>query len=289
MRELYSFMWLVIAGAVLTSCSLEGIIAQDKHEVAAKIYKNPHTACMQCHGVQEPKGEEAKFPPGVDPSIICLECHNYRENHHPVNFIPANPWKTSYPLFNGEVRCLTCHEIHGGPWREGSPKLLRGGPYADRRKICFDCHTNEQYAKINPHDMRDNSGTIKDIDGKPVCLLCHAIIPDPYINTESDIRFKADVGFLCWRCHPPMPGTFIDKHFLVTPTYKAIAYMNRPEVQKKFTLPRIPRGRITCSTCHNPHQEGIIVFPPAAAGADSLHKLRDINICDGCHDMGQRQ
>jgi hypothetical protein len=50
--------------------------------------------------------------------------------------------------------CLTCHiEDH----LEGGINLLRDGPYIDRREICFKCHTEGEYAKINPHVMLDKS------------------------------------------------------------------------------------------------------------------------------------
>jgi len=282
MKRLVCLAWLVLSATLLASCSLQGNIVQQEQ---VNAYNKHHTTCAHCHEIPEPEGEKTLFPPGVNPSKACLDCHKYKENHHPVNFVPVAPVTFSLPLYKGEVTCLTCHEIHGGPQHEGTLKLLRGGPYADRRTICFNCHTKEQYAKINPHIMRDKAGNNLVVNGKPVCLTCHAIKPDPSLDRESNVRFKADIGFLCWRCHPPMPGTFLGKHYLVQPSYKTIAYMNRPEVQEKFTLPRAPRGRITCSTCHNPHQEGIISFGPAAAGANALHKLRDVNLCEACHDM----
>lgn len=285
MKKLCCLVWLVISSIVLVSCSLQDIIVQQKNVDAAYNYNNPHTACAHCHVIPQPKGEKALPPPYVDPSKYCLDCHNYSVNHHPVNFVPVTPVMNSFPLYSGEIKCLTCHEIHGGLQHEGTPRLLRGGPYADRRKICFDCHTREQYAKINPHKMRDNFGNRLVINGESVCLLCHELKPDPSQERANTVLFKADIGFLCWRCHPLMHGDFLDKHFLVSPSNKFLNNMNRPEVREKFTLPLVPRGRITCSTCHNPHQEGIISFEPAAAGADSLHKLRDDNICEACHNI----
>lgn len=163
-------------------------------------------------------------------------------------------------------------------------KAVAGGPYADRRKICFECHAREQYATIDPHKMQDKSGKRSVVNGETVCLFCHVLQPDPTQDKANTVLFKADIGFLCMRCHPPMHGDFLDKHFLVTPPRDYLKYMNRPEVQEKFTLPLVPRGRITCSTCHNPHQDGIISFEPAAAGADSLHRLRNDNICVACHN-----
>jgi hypothetical protein len=132
--------------------------------------------------------------------------------------------------------------------------------------------------------MLDNTGAILEVNGKPVCLLCHAIKPNPEVDRTPDVRFKADVGFLCWRCHPPMPDSFFSKHFLVTPSQKTLDYMQEREAQEMIILPLVPRGRITCSTCHNPHQEGVILHEAAAKGSGTRSRLRLSFMCGACHD-----
>jgi predicted CXXCH cytochrome family protein len=283
-KESGFILGLLLSTSVLASCSLSGLISRQYDVVDANKYDNPHTSCTDCHETPNPKGEKALFPPETDPSKICLNCHNYRVNHHPTDFVPAAPLKAVFPLYNGKVTCLTCHDNHGGFQHKGTPKLLRGGPYANPRKICFDCHTDEQYAHINPHLMQDNEGNRLLVDGAPVCLKCHELSPDPTKDKANSVLFRADIGFLCWRCHPLMHDRdFLAKHYLVVPSDEMLMNMNRPDVREKFTLPLVPRGRITCSTCHNPHQKGIITYEPAASGADSLYRLRSGNICDACH------
>jgi hypothetical protein len=98
------------------------------------------------------------------------------------------------------------------------------------------------------------------------------------------VRFRADVGFLCWRCHPPMPGEFFTQHFLVKPS-KSRQNMQEAEERLLVILPLVPRDRITCSTCHNPHQKGVIQHEAAAKGADARSKLRLPSICSACHRM----
>lgn len=273
-------LWVVLV-SVLTSCSTITQIFGD----SAQSYHNPHLNCADCHGTREPKDGKDLFPPGAEPSMGCLNCHKYNENHHPVDFAPARPNEFPFPLYGGNVKCLTCHEIHGGSMHGGTPKFLRGGPYADRRDICFICHETEQYANVNPHIMFDNDGTTLEVKGKPVCLLCHVVKPDPFQDRTANVLFKADIGFLCWRCHPPMPGTFLDKHFLVTPSGKTLSYMQESEDRMKIILPLVPRGRITCSTCHNPHQKGLLSFIEAAKGADAPKKLRTSDMCSACHNF----
>lgn len=280
---LFFLRYLILAAIILTSCSLDELIGVKTH-ISVHEYKNPHAVCVNCHVTDTPQPGSASFNPGTDPSSLCLNCHDYDVNHHPVNFIPANATGIPLPLFEGEIRCLTCHEIHGGPNHKGTRKLLRGGPYADRREICFKCHVRERYSALDPHQMLDNAGNVNEVNGKPVCLVCHLKKPDPAVDWTNDVTFRADIGFLCWRCHPPMPGDFFNQHFLVTPSAETMQNMQTTEERLLVILPLVPRGRITCSTCHNPHQSGVITRHEAAAkGADAINRLRMTSICFGCH------
>ena len=277
-------VWLALSAAILASCSFQDIVVRrTTFSVEPPPPYNPHPDCGKCHAVSQPKGKEAFFPPGVDPSKVCLDCHDYAVNHHPVNIVPAKPVNPVFPLYDGKMTCLTCHEIHGGmSGREVSP-LLRGGPYKERREVCFSCHTHEEYAHVDPHIMLTEGGNHRIVNGKAVCLTCHELEPDPTKARANSVLFKADVAFLCWRCHTSMHSGFFEKHFLKKPPQEIQENMNTTAVQRKFTLPLVPRGRITCSTCHNPHQKGVLLFEEAAAGEDSLHRLRDFNVCTGCH------
>ena len=273
---------LLIVAILASSCSLQKTARPGSH---ASAYQHAGAPCIACHGMDKPHPGGAVFASGVDVSDSCLGCHDYTENHHPIDFMPAEPAHLPFPLFAGKVRCLTCHAIHGGPGKDGTTHLLRDGPYQDRREICFRCHSREEYSSINPHDMLDGQGRVKEVKGKPVCLICHSKVPDPAKDFTDDVRFRADVGFLCWRCHPPMPGEFFRTHFLVTPSAKTLSTMNKAEERLYVILPIVPRGRITCSTCHNPHQEGVIQRPSAASGAGARSRIRMPHICSACHEI----
>ncbi|MGC2062210.1 MAG: cytochrome c3 family protein [Thermodesulfovibrionales bacterium] len=275
---------IVTISVLLASCSLNRFLGLERPEPAPNIYMNPHQVCSSCHEENDLKSGRTDFA-SVDFSSACPGCHDYKENHHPVDFRPADLSAFPFPLRNGKVTCLTCHEIHGGESNEGTFRLLRGGPYSDRRTICFKCHSRDQYSAVDPHKMLDEQGKIRMINGSSVCLICHAREPNPAVDWTSDVRFKADVGFLCWRCHPPMPGIFFTQHFLVKPTASTLQIMNEAEERLLLVLPIVPRGRITCSTCHNPHQEGVILHDGAAKGADATSKLRSPSLCFACHRM----
>lgn len=243
-----------------------------------------HTDCVICHRTATPPYDEASVSaPGLDLSAACMDCHHYSENHHPVSFVPEREIDSRFPLFDGEVQCLTCHQGHGTNGL-ANPKLLRGGPYADRREICTGCHIIDQDLSFNPHIMTGADGSILEVNNGPVCLICHNAVPDQ-TTANTRVTFRADVAFLCWRCHPPMPGSFLNIHFQVRPRRKTLAFMKQHSREQDVDLPLLNRDRITCSTCHNPHQAGIIRKSSAAAGADSIRKLRLAKelLCTGCH------
>jgi predicted CXXCH cytochrome family protein len=273
--------WPLLLAALLMSCSLQKLMEPQQ----TGTFSNPHTLCVSCHTSDSPREDASLFPPGIEPSSLCLNCHDYKTNHHPVDFVPPDASSIPFPLSEGRIRCLTCHEIHGGSGHRGTPKLLRGGPYQDRRAICFKCHPKEGYATIYPHQMIDSKGKVREVNGKPVCLLCHSKMPRSVVDRTDDVGFRADIGFLCWRCHPPMPDTFFRSHFLITPSPQTLRNMREAEERLNVTLPLVPRGRITCSTCHNPHQKGVIQHEGPAKGADTVNRLRLPSICFACHRM----
>ncbi len=243
--------------------------------------------CKTCH---EGKAEPGKpvLKEGDNPSLVCKECHAYNSDgdHHPK-------WKISGPLgdtatvapefklVNGEMECLTCHRMHrDGRYTEGERFFLAGGPYADRRQICFRCHKKELYEKINPHNsMIDEEGKLE----AQTCVVCHAEVPDPKVDRTRDVKFRASVAFLCWRCHPLMAQDFMDKHYLRKPSRDTFISMKWSEEDHEMILPLDFDARITCSTCHNPHQPGVMVDERAKKGAGEQKRLRAKDLCIKCH------
>jgi len=276
--------------AIISACSLQTLNEVVEPDPAQR---NVHKECRGCHGDVNPRTGKDLFEPGIEPTMVCLFCHHYSTNHHPVNFIPTGEsyftdcGMSPLPLFEGEVRCLTCHQAHGGEGLAETPRLLRGGPYADRRDICFECHYAERYAGIYVHQMLDAEGRTRKVDGEPICLVCHSALPNPERDRTADVRFKADVAFLCWRCHPPMPGKFFEHHFMASPREAMMAYIRGMERNQGVLVPLVPRDRITCSTCHNPHEAGVIVSPPARLGENRPSRLRlpKAELCEVCHKV----
>jgi len=67
------------------------------------------------------------------------------------------------------------------------------------------------------------------------------------------------------------------------PSARVLDNMRSSEEKLTVTMPIVPRGWITCSTCHNPHQKGVIQRDSAAKGADVKNKLRLPSVCYACH------
>jgi len=284
------YMPLFLVLFLVYACSLERVLNPD-----ARVYPK-HKECITCHRSPAPPASETMqpFAEGVDPSSFCLDCHHYENDHHPVNIVPGKEYSKStmqsFPFFDGQIRCITCHQAHhtgsGEDCLSEPQKLLRGGPYSDLRDLCFKCHYQETYAKINPHIMLTQDNAIREIDGKPVCLVCHAEKPD-VTGDPAKVRFRADVAFLCWRCHPSMTGTFMGQHFHVTPKRYTRAMLKKTQDERSTLLPLARDGMMTCSTCHNPHQQGVIHRAAATTGADAPRRLRMPKeaICSACHRM----
>ena len=253
-----------------------------------------HATCIICHRTNDPSSNSSSqpFAGGLEPSSACLDCHHYEVNHHPVNVAPKQgssaASQTVFPLFDGRIKCLTCHQAHSDPRHNklnGAYKLLRGGPYPDQRAMCFQCHGQDDYTKIDPHKMLSPDGSVRSVNGEPVCLVCHTAQPDPKGDPEL-VEFKADVAFLCWRCHAPMAGSFLSQHFHAKPKRSTRSAIMDTENRLGIELPLARDGMLTCSTCHNPHQAGVLSRTAVQAGADAPKRLRLAakSICEACHE-----
>lgn len=280
---------ILLSPCLIPACSIDRIITREVATLPTK-----HTAgCVTCHRTSEPSssGDTLSFAGGIDPSSACLDCHHYTVNHHPIDValtgVSTKLSESSLPLFNGQVRCLTCHQAHTDAGRSKlrePPSLLRNKSSSDRVTICARCHVKEYYQKIDPHRMLAPDGTIRQVNGKPVCLICHTEKPDPG-GDPQDVQFRADIAFLCWRCHATTSGSFMETHHHLQVTEATRARMAATEEETGIDLPLARDGMVTCSTCHNPHQQKVISRHAAAAGSTEEHRLRlpKENICNACH------
>ncbi|MBI5455186.1 MAG: hypothetical protein HY956_11195 [Deltaproteobacteria bacterium] len=148
---------------------------------------------------------------------------------------------------------------------------------------------------MNPHEQINDEGEI--LWG--TCLICHQNVPD--IQKDKSIkdvklRFEEDPNQLCRQCHTVRvhPGTegisatmsgYVAPDHLVVPPKHIMMSLRLAKKEIPMILPLDPKsGKIICSTCHNPHERGLLVGR-ADWGGDYSMRLRSagLDICQYCH------
>ncbi len=259
--------------------------------------------CSECHEKTPQEGGEKFLRFEGEYNQLC-RCHGYTsENYiHPVDIAPSEEKKekipASLPLKNGKVACSTCHDIYlqcrmDRHKKEVNKFFLRSAPYARRTDFCFRCHDEAKYKRLDPHTQIDESGEVV----VEKCLYCHVEKPDEKHATfkkaegihGSVVKLIGDLEVLCYRCHYKQSTLHpINANHLRKPDDKISEAMKESEKQYGIILPLNYKGEITCATCHNPHERGIIPADRASSkGASEKFRLRlpgkTGEICLACH------
>lgn len=243
---------------------------------------NPHwtaAGCAVCHEQEGiPKG--GADAAGVDE--VCLRCHDGKRASmevHPVGrrfgpMVPQPP--AGWPAPQGRLVCMTCHDVvqactesAGRPTRNAA--FVRDYDGADLRAWCGRCHEPGQAGlRWNPHTAAHTPA-----GAEAACLLCHSEAmepPDAYVR-RGEPRLRLEEPALCLGCHhwhvdyfePGHIGRVMPeemKEHLAAASPRLLAASGvRTEAGSVggMALPLQDGGRVVCSTCHNPHGEG--VFP----------------------------
>jgi len=249
--------------------------------------------CDECHEKTPVAGGDKLLRFGGDYTQLC-NCHNYTpENYiHPVEIEPSmekmEKMADVFPLENGKVSCGTCHDIYlqcqtNPELRDNNSKFFRGGPYLTRTSMCFKCHDEKKYRMLDPHNQLDHEGNV--IVDK--CLYCHVTKPDQEKSSFEDVKLIGDLKVLCQRCHGTLlkhPGNVF--HYL-KPSSKIMKRIEAMEKDNQIILPLDYEGKLTCSTCHNPHERGVIpAARKSAKGASEVLRHRLPNkLCKSCHGL----
>jgi hypothetical protein len=251
--------------------------------------------CTECHVEVPPKKGPKFLKYGGDYKRLC-RCHYDASGNyvHPVDLKPsaymAPRIPRSLPLQDGKVTCDTCHDIfvqcHDKPNEKIFLKendFLRGAPYQNRTELCFKCHDVTQYRKYNPHLQLNNQKQIIEAS----CLYCHSEVPDQKRANYEDVKLRANPKMICLGCHSIITENQWHTRHLRKPPEAILKRINELQTQYQIVLPLDSDGNITCATCHNPHEKGVI--PDRRAGAKGAgekfrQRLTD-NICIRCHPM----
>ena len=251
--------------------------------------------CLECH-VEIPPQKGPKFLRyGGDFKILCRCHYNTEKNYpHPVDLEPSESLKRriphELPLQDGKVTCATCHQIfnqcHDKPQDKiflKEDKFLRGAPYQNRTDICFKCHDINEYRKYNPHLQLDSKNQII----KARCLYCHSEVPDENRANYEDVKLVTNGESICLGCHMRMTENLWHTRHLRKPPLDILKRIEELKDKYHIILPLDQDGKITCATCHNPHQKGVIPDKrEGAKGAGEKHRFRlTDNMCIRCHPM----
>ena len=252
--------------------------------------------CMECHEKPPVKDKDKSLKFGGDFTQLC-KCHGYEPGTyiHPVDIFPSKEKKPmipdDLPLTEGKVSCITCHDIYmqcqdNPRFKVLNKRFLRGAPYVSRTDLCFRCHDERKYTMLDPHNQLTKDGKI--IVEK--CLYCHEEKPDELHATFKDIKLIGNLEVLCYRCHFKQSKLHpINANHFRRPTDNTLAIMKASEKKFNIILPLNYKGNITCPTCHNPHERGILPIGQAnAKGASEKYRLRmaaeKLQICIACHE-----
>ncbi len=261
-------------------------ITQNHTAFAEDKIINPHWTglhCAECHL----DGKPPALRYNGDPIKVCSSCHEKeiaRTDVHPVGIVLKDDMNdrmpSSWPLRDGKVTCLTCHEpliqmYYDPEKQEPNPEFLREAPYTRVSDFCFKCHQQQSFKKTNPHEQLNQDG--ESIETK--CLYCHQVLPDPsQAENIQDVTFVDERTDICFGCHPNKSSMHPaqSNHLVDIPS----------DIKPEGLYLPVIKGKIFCGTCHNPHQKGVIKKEEAAAGAGVKYFLRSENtykLCTTCH------
>ena len=249
---------------------------------------DPHadrTLCFACHAGRIREGEEVRFLTGRDNIKLCNGCHTkpgVKKAPHVVDRTSSEgTWRMDYlgyPLNQGRLVCSTCHDeaSHGKP-DPANPNFLRGGPYADTDKFCYRCHLEDKDVYNNPHRQVDGFGRIRSES----CRFCHRKDPDPARDDPANREMIGEDSVVCSNCHQVRPHPGMDH--LIPLKGEKLARKEEYERRQQVRIPLAGDGRITCSTCHNPHGKGVLKGE-SGVGAGSKWRVPDFReVCAPCH------
>lgn len=282
---------------------------------------NPHgdpTLCYHCH--TSARGGRTALLFSGDTLQLCRSCHDGRlatGEAHPVGIAPSAAMTAGmppgFPLENGKLDCLSCHDVtwhckSGRPPALPNRSFLRGAAVSHPMEFCFQCHKRENYRPFNAHDQLD-AGKVKT----EACAWCHVRVPDVGSRLEEGASYalRSESFGVCNNCHlVSKDHPTGDPHMYAIPSPEMMWHMSAYEIQPQMRLPykqlveyvraakRAPqsipldeKGRITCYSCHNPHEKGLLpdwnlrsVGAQPEQAVNSRLRAHGSIACRACHE-----
>lgn len=277
-----------------------GVPAEDTRVVAVRAYRpppsvaNPHWSadgCGSCHVTHDGSIEPLE-PRRVD--AVCLKCHDGVQSideAHPIGRVAVGPRTQAppnWPLIDGRLTCLTCHDIRRHcdtsavrPLENAS--LVRGFDAERPTQSCTQCHTADVW-RINPHRAQPT----ESLD-RATCTFCHTRANELERTGQrsGDARLRDASSGLCLNCHTMHADPAPRGHLGAELTPEVRTALKRPS---SVDLLPVSGEHVTCYTCHNPHAAttfpaGTMLAARSERPEDAEKSLRaaHIELCLHCH------
>jgi DmsE family decaheme c-type cytochrome len=181
----------------------------------------------------------------------------------------------------GAAACLTCHIVQAeqfGATLMG--KIFMKNPRSQREKLgCETCH-GPGSAHVKAGGGRGVGGIIAFRDDAPqtveernaVCLTCHESGMRTYWRgSEHETR-----GLACTNCHQIMKQVSLKNQFRKSTEIETCFQCHKDRRAQTWRSSHMPirEGKLTCSSCHNPH---------GTANLKLLTEATPNDVCYGCH------
>ena len=239
------------------------------------LNKDGKMYCGTCHSAHGVEWGEKLSPlflrmKNID-SSLCIGCHldhatGPEEGNHPVfkqlNEIPHKLAEAGSKFGSGDVIiCQTCHRVHGAPEK----KLL--AVKNSNSELCSTCHTQQRRVADSKHNMALVDAADKNVRGREVgqagvCSACHLPHGGQGMRMWArPLKQGADpVAELCFTCHSEgklAKNKQVGEHS--HPLGRDMARLDGAVDLPGYTTEGVKstgdsKGRISCPTCHNPHQ-----------------------------------
>lgn len=157
------------------------------------------------------------------PTFNCQTCHKFDQMFsHPIDVIPTRSIPSQFPLTNGQITCMTCHDDraaqpHGSISRSGD-MFLRAGETGFA--LCATCHQTNAGGRpamhgsmpLRAHMQSENSmaatvpaafGPSASLDRESAsCVACHDGLVGPDVDFKLQDNGFARVGGVMPQSHP---------------------------------------------------------------------------------------
>jgi len=198
--------------------------------------------------------------------------------HHRTNIIMPNnlliPSSLTFEVTKNnrqKVVCKTCHGINDIQEKKFSlidkqeNNFLRNGPYEPLSDFCYLCHKRKENKRENIHILLDG-----DKKKEQQCLYCHTEVleQNKLENTAGpmtawqkiDLKLRLPVEKICYGCHLRTPHLNALEHQVKVKDDTMLLYLEKSRTLYNVTMPLGEDNQLLCITCHDPHQQGVLII-----------------------------